>query len=114
MRVIRLHSIDLQGTIRQDDFSATLRQSILTILSLTLLRMVATLVVVSGGSTVANWRLRLRDLLITLITKSMPVYDTSLSFFRVSSRVRDAGAVKQQGVATCTHGTHLRTCKSRG
>ena len=48
MRVIRLHSIhDLQGTIRQDDFSATLRQSILTILSLTLLRMVATLVVVS-------------------------------------------------------------------
>ena len=51
MRVIRLHSIDLQGTIRQDDFSATLRQSILTILSLTLLRMVATLVVVSGGST---------------------------------------------------------------
>ena len=52
MRVIRLHSIhDLQGTIREDDFSATLRQSILTILSLTLLRMVATLVVVSGGST---------------------------------------------------------------
>ena len=52
MRVIRLHSIhDLQGTIPQDDFSATLRQSILTILSLTLLRMVATLVVVSGGST---------------------------------------------------------------
>lgn len=52
MRVIRLHSIHvLQGTIRQDDFSATLRQSILTILSLTLLRMVATLVVVSGGST---------------------------------------------------------------
>ena len=98
MRVIRLHSIhDLQGTIPQDDFSATLRQSILTILSLTLLRMVATLVVVSGGSTVANWRLRLQDLLITLITKSMPVYDTSLSFFRVSSRVRDAGAVKQQG-----------------
>ena len=98
MRVIRLHFIhDLQGTIRQDDFSATLRQSILTILSLTLLRMVATLVVVSGGSTVANWRLRLRDLLITLITKSMPVYDTSLSFFRVSSRVRDAGTVKQQG-----------------
>ena len=55
-------------------------------------------VFISGGSTVATWKLRLRDPLITLlITKSIPVYDTSLSFFRVSSHVRDAGAVKQQG-----------------
>ena len=51
-----------------------------------------------GGSNVATWKLRLRDPLITLlITKSIPVYDTSLSFFRVSNHVRDAGAVKQQG-----------------
>ena len=46
-----------------------------------------------GGSNVTTWRLRLRDPLITLLmTKSVPVYETSLSFFRVSNHVRDAGA----------------------
>ena len=40
----------------------------------------------------------MRDPLITLlITKSIPVYDTSLSFFRVDNHVRDSGAIKQQG-----------------
>ena len=93
MRVIRLHSIhDLQGTIRQDDFSATLRQSILTILSLTLHRMVATLVVVSGGSTKVKVRYKsekatlnklfvqhffMLDILQTKFNKVLDVYSTN-------------------------------------
>ena len=70
-----------------------------------------------GGSNVATWKLRLRDPLITLlITKSIPVYDT-IQVYPSSELVvtlEMQGLSSSRGVATCTHGTHVRTCKSRG